>query len=125
MHTRPSSFLRKEEEHRQQEEQRRKEEAVRAQAKERPALEIKSKKEGEASSPLTDAPLSTSPESHKKRPIPGPLDLSSANKNVTQPLPSALATARHIQDVYQIQYPEGIKSPKLELNTNAKEGKFR
>ncbi|KAH8109017.1 ARM repeat-containing protein, partial [Phellopilus nigrolimitatus] len=40
-------------------------------------------------------------------------------------LPSALATARHIQDLDQVQYPEGVKSPKPELNTNAKDGKFR
>lgn len=47
------------------------------------------------------------------------------NKIISQPLPSALATARNIQDIYQIQYPEGIKSPKPELNANAKDGKFR
>ena len=88
-------------------------------------LEIKSKKEGQAASGITDAPLSTSPETAKRRPIPGPLDLSSTHKPVAQPLPSALATARHIQDVYQVTYPEGIRSPKPELNTNAKDGKFR
>lgn len=71
-------------------------------------------------------PLSISPESHKRRPIPGPLDLSSANKpGLPQPLPSALATARHIQDLYQVSYPDHIKSPKPELNANAKDGKFR
>lgn len=88
-------------------------------------LEIKSKKEGQAASGITDAPLSASPETAKRRPIPGPLDLSSTHKPVAQPLPSALATARHIQDVYQVTYPEGIRSPKPELNTNAKDGKFR
>ena len=98
---------------------------MKAQLPERLTLEIKSKKEGETTSPIYDVPPSTSPESHKRRPIPAPLDLSNTNKNITQPLPSALATARHIQDVYQIQYPEGIKSPKIELNTNATDGKFR
>ena len=98
---------------------------AKAQLPERLVLEIKSKKEGEATSSISDIPLSTSPESHKRRPIPDPLDLSNTNENITQPLPSALATARHIQDVYQIQYPEGIKSPKIELNTNTTDGKFR
>ncbi|KAL5483163.1 hypothetical protein ACEPAI_8392 [Sanghuangporus weigelae] len=41
------------------------------------------------------------------------------------PALSALATARHIQDVYHVPYPEGIVSPKPELNMSAKDGKFR
>jgi len=41
------------------------------------------------------------------------------------PLPSALATARHIEDINSIMYPQGIKSPKLELNVNIQKGKFR
>ncbi|KAH9944590.1 ARM repeat-containing protein [Amylocystis lapponica] len=40
-------------------------------------------------------------------------------------LPSALATARVIEDLSSVAYPEGIKSPKVELNLNAKQGKFR
>ncbi|EJD08038.1 uncharacterized protein FOMMEDRAFT_101459 [Fomitiporia mediterranea MF3/22] len=132
---------RREEEERQQkaeeeERQRKEEEDAKAKAEaeakadvERPkpaALEIKSKKEGDAAAPASDVPLSTSPETSKRRPIPGPLDLSTTtHKSIPQPLPSALATARHIQDVYQVPYPEGIKSPKPELNTNAKDGKFR
>lgn len=56
---------------------------------------------------------------------PGPLDLSGANKNVVAALPSALATARVIEDLDHISYPEGISSPKPELNTNSKKGKFR
>ncbi|KAI0767077.1 hypothetical protein C8Q74DRAFT_1354942 [Fomes fomentarius] len=57
---------------------------------------------------------------------PGRLDLSSTkNQTIPAPLPSALATARIIEDIGSIQYPEGIKSPKPELNTNAKQGKFR
>ncbi|KAL5512629.1 hypothetical protein ACEPAG_3282 [Sanghuangporus baumii] len=120
--------LRKEEE---EKERQRKEEEVKAKAEteaEKPnstPIEIKSKKEGESASAVTDVPLSASPETAKRRPIPGPLDLSSTHKPVAQPLPSALATARHIQDVYQVPYPEGIRSPKPELNTNAKDGKFR
>lgn len=57
---------------------------------------------------------------------PGPLDLSSAmNKPIAAPLPSALATARRIEDIGSIEYPEGIRSPKIELNIDAKQGKFR
>ena len=57
---------------------------------------------------------------------PGPLDISAAQKQgIAQPLPSALATARIIEDISSISYPEGIKSPKIELNVNAKQGKFR
>lgn len=41
------------------------------------------------------------------------------------PLPSVLATARHIEDINSITYPQGIKSPKLELNVNIQKGKFR
>ncbi|KAL0571793.1 hypothetical protein V5O48_010167 [Marasmius crinis-equi] len=57
---------------------------------------------------------------------PGPLDLSSAQKpNIPQPLPSALATARIIDDLGRVPYPEGVRSPKVELNVNAQSGKFR
>ena len=56
---------------------------------------------------------------------PGPLDLSGATKNVVAALPSALATARVIEDLGHISYPEGISSPKPELNANSKKGKFR
>lgn len=66
--------------------------------------------------------ISTSPlPDFKKRP--GPLDLS--NTKNTASLPSALATARVIEDLGSVQYPEGISSPKVELNINAKHGKFR
>ena len=57
---------------------------------------------------------------------PGPLDISAAQKQgIPQGLPSALATARIIEDISTISYPEGIKSPKVELNVHAKSGKFR
>ena len=59
----------------------------------------------------------------KKRP--GPLDLSGAKGSLPSSLPSALASARIIDDINRIDYPEGIKSPKVELNVNAKQGKFR
>lgn len=38
---------------------------------------------------------------------------------------SALASARNIENIDAINYPEGIKSPKIELNLNAQSGKFR
>ncbi|KAF8520278.1 hypothetical protein BU17DRAFT_89283 [Hysterangium stoloniferum] len=61
-----------------------------------------------------------------KRPIPGPLDLSATSKPGLPPsLPSALATARIIDNLDRIQYPEGIMSPKPELNTGASNGRFR
>ncbi|TBU40170.1 hypothetical protein BD309DRAFT_1003254 [Dichomitus squalens] len=57
---------------------------------------------------------------------PGRLDLSGAKgQGIPAALPSALATARIIEDIGSIQYPEGVKSPKPELNVNAKQGKFR
>jgi translation initiation factor 4G len=51
--------------------------------------------------------------------------LSNTQKGITGALPSALATARIIEDINQVSYPEGIMSPKIELNVNAKQGKFR
>ncbi|KAH9014803.1 eukaryotic translation initiation factor 4G1, eIF4E-binding domain-containing protein, partial [Lactarius deliciosus] len=45
---------------------------------------------------------------------------------VPLPVPtSALATARPIDDLNLISYPEGIKNPKAELNVNAQKGRFR
>ncbi|KAI0250910.1 hypothetical protein BJV78DRAFT_1282825 [Lactifluus subvellereus] len=65
-----------------------------------------------------------SPEHPRKRP--GPLNLQTAiNTNIAPSLPSALASARHIEDISRITYPEGIKSPKVELNVNTQKGKFR
>ena len=69
---------------------------------------------------------STSPAVDQPKKVrPGPLDLSYSSKSIPPPLPSALATARIIDDIGQISYPEGIKSPKVELNINAKGGKFK
>lgn len=39
--------------------------------------------------------------------------------------PSAFTTARRIDSLDEIEYPEGIKGLKAELNQNAKDGKFR
>ncbi|KAI0691915.1 hypothetical protein BC835DRAFT_1528459 [Cytidiella melzeri] len=60
-----------------------------------------------------------------ERKRPGPLDLSGTKGPIAAALPSALASARIIDDINRVDYPEGIKSPKIELNTNAKDGKFR
>lgn len=60
----------------------------------------------------------------KKRP--GDLDLSTAKLgNVVAPLPSALSTARIIEDINAVAYPVGINSPATDLNRDAKDGKFR
>ncbi|KAF6760217.1 hypothetical protein DFP72DRAFT_883540 [Ephemerocybe angulata] len=56
-----------------------------------------------------------------KRPRPGPLDLTAA-KTSRQ---SSLSTARNIVDINGVKYPEGISSPRPELNENAKPGHFR
>ncbi|KZV85807.1 hypothetical protein EXIGLDRAFT_622614, partial [Exidia glandulosa HHB12029] len=55
---------------------------------------------------------------------PGPINTDTARARRTPGPMSALATARIITDIYQIQYPENIKSPRIELNMNAK-GRFR
>ncbi|PBK74051.1 ARM repeat-containing protein [Armillaria solidipes] len=66
----------------------------------------------------------TSPPSELPRRRPGPPDLSTTKANIPAPPPSALATARIIDDLGRFPYPEGIKSPRVELNINAKDGKF-
>ena len=72
----------------------------------------------------TSIPSLPSPEHQRRRP--GPLNLQTAiTTNIPPALPSALATARHIEDINRITYPEGIKSPKVELNVNTQKGKFR
>ncbi|KZP10393.1 hypothetical protein FIBSPDRAFT_938086 [Athelia psychrophila] len=60
-----------------------------------------------------------------RKPRPGPLDLSYVKTPLTPGLPSALATARIIEDIEKMEYLEGIMSPKLELNVNAKGSKFK
>lgn len=57
---------------------------------------------------------------------PGPLDLASTTKkDISAPPPSALLTARVIENLSEVAYPEGIKSPKVELNANVRDGRFR
>jgi translation initiation factor 4G len=68
----------------------------------------------------------SSPSSPKAKRRLSPLDLSVKSKaSVALVKPSALATARFIEDLGRVSYPEGIMSPKVELNVNAKNGKFR
>lgn len=84
---------------------------------------IESKPEEKKSLRIDTTPLV--PE-HQTRRRPGPLDLSVASKpNIPAPLPSALATARIIDDLSRVPYPEGVRSPQIELNVNAKDSKFR
>jgi translation initiation factor 4G len=72
----------------------------------------------------TASPLPSQDIHRKSRP--DPLNLTQATRSAVSPsLPSALATARNISDLSNVSYPEGISSPKPELNSNAKEGKFR
>ncbi|KAJ7594902.1 hypothetical protein C8J56DRAFT_1123514 [Mycena floridula] len=68
--------------------------------------------------------ITTTPLSPETRRRPGPLDLT-GTKNAPAALPSALATARIIDNINAVPYPEGVKSPMVELNVNAKDGKFR
>ncbi|KAK0494867.1 armadillo-type protein [Armillaria luteobubalina] len=65
----------------------------------------------------------TSPPSELPRRRLGPFDLSATKANIRAPLPSTLATARNIDDLGRVSYPEGIKSPRVELNINARDGK--
>ncbi|KAG8988055.1 hypothetical protein FRB90_002993, partial [Tulasnella sp. 427] len=65
-----------------------------------------------------------------QRPVPGPLDLSSAQQPQRPPmtpgLPSALASARIIDDLGSVTYPDGIKTPSIELNQGqTKGGKYK
>ena len=67
------------------------------------------------------------PPAAEPRKRPGPLNLTGARRdsNIAATLPSALSTARIIEDIGQVSYPEGIQSPKVELNIGAKDGKFK
>jgi len=59
----------------------------------------------------------------RRRPV--PLDLVSAKRDVSALPPSALLTARAIENLSEVKYPEGIQSPHVELNANSKGGRFR
>lgn len=56
---------------------------------------------------------------------PGPLDINAAKRDLSAPPLSALATARNIERLQDIEYPEGVRSPREDLNKDAKDGKFR
>ncbi|KAJ6563364.1 hypothetical protein DFH09DRAFT_1477216 [Mycena vulgaris] len=69
--------------------------------------------------------VSTEPTVEKEESEDSPFDLSSAVKsNIPAAVPSALATARIIDDLSRVPYPKNIQSPKVELNINAKNGKY-
>ena len=55
---------------------------------------------------------------------PGPLDFNAAKRDFPASH-SALATTRNIERLQDIEYPEGIRSPREDLNKDAKDGKFR
>lgn len=68
----------------------------------------------------------------KKRPVPSQLDLSAsqARSASTGDVPmsaasAALGSARFIDDITKVSYPDKIQSPKPELNESAEPGKFR
>lgn len=66
------------------------------------------------------------PDDKPKRAIPASLDLSSTKSaDVSAPLPSALASARAIENLASISYPADIKSPRPDLNADAEPGKYR
>lgn len=75
--------------------------------------------------PLRIDTSAMSPPTEIPRRRPGPLDLASAKRDVSAPPPSALLTARVIENLSEVAYPEGIKSPKVELNANVRDGRFR
>ncbi|KZP27940.1 hypothetical protein FIBSPDRAFT_817943 [Athelia psychrophila] len=67
----------------------------------------------------------TGPSREARKPRAGPLDLSYGKTPITPGLPPALATARITEDIEKVEYPEGIMSPRLELNVDAKDSKFK
>ncbi|KAG8735084.1 hypothetical protein FRC10_011011 [Ceratobasidium sp. 414] len=66
-------------------------------------------------------PTPTAADLRPKRPVPIPLDLSSPRANQKAARPSA----RAIEDLNVISYPEAIKVPNPDLNIAAMPGKFR
>lgn len=53
-----------------------------------------------------------------------PLPLNLSDTKVTAPR-SVFAAAQSISDLSTVTYPEGINGPKVELNVDTKNGKFR
>jgi hypothetical protein len=73
--------------------------------------------------PIDDSAPSPPPSGlPKKRPG---LLVANASRGILSPSLSALATARVIDNLSKVPYPDGIKCPDAELNTHAKDGKFR
>ncbi|KAI0262192.1 armadillo-type protein [Gloeopeniophorella convolvens] len=60
-------------------------------------------------------------ESHKDVVTTGP---SNARSNLHATVPSALATARYIEYIGSVPYPEGIQRPNAELSVHFQKGKF-
>ncbi|KNE93094.1 hypothetical protein PSTG_13483 [Puccinia striiformis f. sp. tritici PST-78] len=79
------------------------------------------------SKPVNGATLPAS--SAKVRPAPidvnAPPQSKIPGESVTPSLPSALSSARKIEDLGKVSYPENIQSPRSELNADATPGKFR
>ncbi|MBW0460551.1 hypothetical protein O181_000266 [Austropuccinia psidii MF-1] len=57
--------------------------------------------------------------------LPHKRNTSTSNEVITPALPSALSSARKIEDLGLISYPDNIQSPRSELNADATPGKFR
>lgn len=79
----------------------------------------------ERPSPLSISTTVPATTQRPKRPIPIPLDLTSAQGNQSAAFASALASARIIEDLSALSYPEAIKPPNPDLNASAPPGKFR
>ncbi|EGF99712.1 Hypothetical protein MELLADRAFT_94139 [Melampsora larici-populina 98AG31] len=87
-----------------------------------------------ASSGLPSKPVNgvSLPASTGNKTRPTPIDVNAvpsqkvnATGETMSPLPSALSSARKIEDLGQVSYPENIKSPHPDLNAEAAPGKFR
>ena len=68
---------------------------------------------------------STPPPLEIPRRRPGPFDINAAKRDLSAPPLSALATARNIERLQDVEYPEGVRSPREDLNKDVKDGKFR
>ncbi|KAI0326358.1 ARM repeat-containing protein [Cubamyces sp. BRFM 1775] len=98
--------------------------------------------QGGPSSTPSKRPLRSSCESPPSRLLPGgprcgpilsppvfslikPTSASTPGLEEDDKRPSAMATARAIRDISSIEYPEGVKGPKPELNDLGRQGRFR
>lgn len=66
----------------------------------------------------------THPQLVARNPSPDHLARSPPKSHPVIP-PSALSTAKYIKKLEPTMYPEGIQCPKIELNVNADDDKFR